>query len=194
MVQIKERWVRRIAEYRWRYTLYALLCWVLLIFGFIRNGLNSESFQFWFAQSLFLLMGAWLTYMLLSSGNKFIGRKGELFNRELAEESAKLEDEDGVFRFHDKGFSFLADPVAPVFIPWSEISAIYAWVEDQLNNDDLICLRLEYGNGRFLEFEEDTPGYLKFIRTASFYFPGLSGSWQSVILELPDRKMKLAGA
>lgn len=189
---MKERWVRRIAEYRWRYTLYALLCWVLLIFGFVRNGMNTQSFQFWAAQVLFFLMGSWLTYMLLSSGNKFIGREGELFIRELEEESAKLQGEDGVFRFHDKGFSFLADPVAPLFIPWADIRAIHAWVEDQLNNDDLICLRIEYGEDHFLEFEEDTPGYLKFIRTASHSFPLLSGSWQTDILAVPDRKLKLA--
>lgn len=183
--------VRRIAEYRWRYMLYAFICWGVLILGFVRKGFQSESLQFWLTQGLFFIMAAWLTWLLLSGGSRFIGRSGASFDLGLSEEAAVLASEDGVFRFHDKGFSFLANPKAPVFIPWQQITGISAWVEDNLNGDDQICLRIDYTDSHFIEFEEDTPGYLKFVSRASSFFPVLNGDWQAQILTVPGRTLKL---
>jgi hypothetical protein len=169
--------IRRIADYRWRYILYASVCAAILIFGMSKNGVSSHSWQFWLGQLFLVIALCWLLILIFSNKNKFVGRTGYLFNQELGEEVKDIYSGNSYFSFNENGFVFSA-PTESVFeVHWKDILKVHAWVEDQIVVDDMICIRIDLKNHRFLEFDEITPGFLQFVSHCNTALNCFSSSW-----------------
>lgn len=155
--------VRRFAESRWRYLLYALVCFLILVFGLMKNGFSAYSWQYWFGQVFLITAMFWIFGLLISSKNRFVGRSTPEFNSELKAELDNADAETGYFKFSEEGFTFAPQSVKFKMVNWNDIIGVYAWIEDQIVVDDVLCIRLNLKNNQFIEFDEIAPGFLTFL-------------------------------
>lgn len=178
-----------IADYRWKYIIYAAICWSLVLAGYFGIAASNRNWQFWMAEVVMLLFALGLTYMLLNPRYRFLGRKGPEYDEWLQQKYQSLLGENGMFEYNDAGFVFHA-PDAEVNVLWSQITRISAHLEDLVSNDDDICLRIEYADGHFLEIDEEIPGWLRFTNTIQKQF-NCSKDWQTALSATNVREIVL---
>lgn len=180
------KFTKRIADYRLKYLLYAGTCSVILVFGFAKNGFSTHSWQYWLGQLFLITAFFWLLTYVFSLRTKFIGRNGEIFKSELEKE---MEDSDAksYFSFTQADFTFCSPNSEKWKIAWSDVSQISAWVEDQIVVDDMLCIRIDLLNNRFLEFDEVTPGFSRFVSHAHRQFSCFPAGWIEKLNKTPDR-------
>lgn len=171
-----------VADYRWKYILYACVCWGLVLAGFLTFYNSERNWQFWMAEAVMLMFALGLTYMLISPKYIFIGRKGPRFDEYLNNKYNDLVSQDGVFSFVEQGFVFHGEE-GDIEIKWEQITRISGHLEDILSNDDDIVIRLEYDEGKhFLEFDEEIGGWLKFRQEMRSHF-NFSPEWQNELIQ-----------
>jgi hypothetical protein len=169
-----------ITDYRWKYTLYAIICTALVLAGFLTFGAKERHWQFWMAEVVMAVFASGIIYMLLSPKYRFVGKKGPEFDAWLKEKEQALLQDHGKFTFDPNGFVFHANP-KDIAVNWSEITRISCHLEDVVTNDDDLCLRIEYGDNHFLEFDEEVPGWMHF-RQELVQALNISEDWQSELL------------
>lgn len=165
-----------VADYRWKYVIYALICWGVVLAGFLTFGAKERQWQFWMAEVVMGLFGSGLLYMLFNPRYQFIGREGKVYDKWLKDKYQQMLKDDGRFIYYEDGFKFHADE-GDIDIPWASITKISARLEDEISNDDKIVLRIEYTGGHFVEFDEEVAGWLKFLQVLPGKFPGISEDW-----------------
>lgn len=181
--------VRTFADSKSKYALYALVCFIILIFGISKNGFSSHSWQFWLGQAFLITAILWLVLLMISARNRFIGRTAPEFNTALLSE---LDDrEKSYFTFTENGFSFSTPSNKSTEICWSEIESVNAWVEDQIVADEMLCIRIDLLNNRFLEFDEITPGFLQFLTICHQKLSCFPDGWVERLNGMMQRKMQL---
>lgn len=179
-----------IADKRWKYILYASVCWALVFAGFFMFGQKERSWQFWMAEVVMTLFGSALVYMLLSPRYFFIGRSGEAYDRWMEEKTAALLQQDGRFQYVEDGFVFMADD-GPVHIVWNLVSKIKVRLEDELSNDDDIVMRIELSDGHFIEFDEEINGWTKWESVLLQQYPSIRQDWMQEFLNSGLREKEL---
>jgi hypothetical protein len=165
-----------IADSKLKYVFYACVCWALVIAGFFTFGAKERHWQFWMAESVMLSFGFGLLYMLLNKKYHFIGRSGDLYDKWMEEEHQLLLAKDGIFSYTAQGFVFQPTNEAINF-GWNSIQSITARVEDELSNDDNIVLRIEDSAGKFIEFDEEVEGWIKWESQCRMHFPSIPDNW-----------------
>jgi hypothetical protein len=181
-----------IADYKWKYILYALVCWGLVLAGFLAFNARERHWQFWMAEVVMLLFALGLCYMLFSPKYEFIGRKGPRFEAYLNQRYNDFLTDHGKFEYFEDGFVFQSEPDT-VPVKWSEIQRVTAHLEDVVTNDEDICLKLEYGENHFLEFDEEIPGWLMFKEQLALHI-GLAADWEARLLASGKKELLLFDA
>ena len=179
-----------IADYRWKYIVYACICWGLVLAGFLTFGAKERHWQFWMAEIVMFLFGSGLLYMLFNPKYHFIGREGKDYEKWMKEKYQFLLNDDGRFGYTDIGFSFKTDE-GLIEIPWESITKISARLEDEISNDDDIVLRIEYGDSHFVEFDEEVAGWIKFIQILRQQFPQIPEDWTGQVTLSTFKEMEL---
>lgn len=177
-----------IADYRWKYVLYACVCWGLVLAGFLTFYNAERNWQFWLAELVMSMFAAGITYMLVSPKYSFIGRKGPKFEAYLNQKYNIMVSEDGSFSYNDSGFVFRGDEAQDISIQWNEISRISGHLEDTVSNDEDLVIRLEYGDNHFLEFDEEIAGWLKFRQEMRAKF-GFTAEWQDRLISSGQKEI-----
>lgn len=178
-----------VADRKWKYILYAAVCWGLVLAGFLTIRAKERHWQFWMAEVVMLAFSLGLTYMLLNKKYKFIGRTGPEMDAYLAGKYEDLLKEQGQFSYTAEGFIFKAsDKEIPVL--WNEIHRISGHLEDVVSNDEDLCLRIEYGDNHFLEFDEEMPGWLLFRHKMREQF-GFGPEWQEKLLDSGNKEIEI---
>jgi|GEM_PF-3144595 len=174
-------YVVAIADSRWKYILYSLICWALVIAGFATIGAKERHWQFWMAEVIMFAFGSGLLYMLLSPKYLFIGRNGAAYDTWMQEKHNELVNQDGIFIYTNVGFIFPGD-TEPLEINWSDIQKVIARVEDELSNDDDLVVRIELPNSKFIEFDEEIAGWTKWEEEFRRQFPSVNANWMQEVL------------
>lgn len=170
-----------IAEPRWKYVVYASVCISLILAGFLTFNAKERHWQFWMAEIVISLFALGILYMLFNPRYRFIGRNSAEMTEYLADKYEHLLRDNGKFTYTETGFVFNGDE-SDVVIEWNEITRISGRIEDVLSNDDDLVLSIEYGNGHFLEFDEEIPGWLLFRHKMRERF-GFSQEWQDKLID-----------
>jgi hypothetical protein len=178
-----------IADYKWKYLLYAVVCWGLVLAGFLAIGAKERHWQFWMAEVVMVTFALGITYMLLSKKYEFIGRKGPRFDAYLDAKYNDMLTKSGRFLYTEDGFVFHGDG-NEIPIQWSEISKISAHLEDVVTNDQDLCLRMEYGENHFLEFDEEIEGWILFKQKLAEKFQ-LPGGWEQKLIDSNQKELVL---
>ncbi len=179
-----------IADYRWKYIIYAIICWALVIAGFFTFNAKERQWQFWMAEVVMFLFGSGLLYMLFNKKYYFIGRRGAEYDQWMAEKHSDLLREDGFFTYFPNGFVFHMEK-ENLEINWDDIYKITARIEDELSNDDDVVMRLDYALDKFVEFDEEIPGWTKWELMVREHFPQIQENWISVLLKSNDKETVL---
>lgn len=178
-----------IVDYRWKYLLYAIVCWSLVLAGFLAIKAKERAWEFWMAEVVMLCFGTGLFYMLFSGRYVFIGRKGADFDAYMQKKYADLLNDTGDFTYTDDGFVFNGDG-KQIEIKYSEINRISGHLEDMVSNDDDLVLRIEYGNNHFFEIDEELRGWL-FLRQQLREHFHYDQSWQDVLLKSKLKEIEI---
>lgn len=187
------RGIIAVADYKWKYIMYASVCWGIVLAGFLTFGAKERNWQFWLAEVVMGLFGSGLLYMLLSPKYYFIGRKGPEYEEWLNHQHNNMLQQAGRFAYTEKGFSFRTEN-EEIQIAWNDIKTISAHLEDEITNDDDIALKIEFGQDQFIEFDEEVEGWTLFIHTMHKVFPGINEAWQRDLLSSKEGNMVLYSA
>lgn len=179
-----------IVDYKWKYTIYAVLCWCLMLFGFFKLFHGNTSWQFWLAGLIFCGFASILTFMLLSGKFLFVGKKGPLFNEFLHHKYGELMSRNGRFKFYELTVEFDSDH-GPLYINWKDINKITAHKDEEIEGDITLSVLIEYGNGHYLEFDELLPGWTPFLQQMEQKLPRIKNNWQNDFLISDEQKMVL---
>ncbi|MBS3914134.1 MAG: hypothetical protein KG003_06515 [Bacteroidetes bacterium] len=178
-----------IADYKWKYVIYALVCSGLVLAGFLTFNARERHWQFWLAEVVMCLFASGLFYMLLSPKYRFIGRSGEEFDAYMRHKYDELSNDAGRFQYLEDGFVFRTDE-GEIEVFWKDVNSIVAHLEDEVTNDDDICLRLNYSDSNFLEVDEELPGWMKFRSILEQKFK-LHENWTQELLSSGQKEMIL---
>lgn len=178
-----------VADRKWKYYLYAAVCWGLVLAGFLTINARERHWQFWMAEVVMLTFALGLTYMLLNKKYRFIGRTGPEMDAWLKGKYEKLLEEEGSFSYTNEGFVFHGDG-EEISVNWNDITRISGHLEDVVTNDEDLCLRLEYGESHFIEFDEEVPGWLLFRHKMREVF-GFSPDWQDTLLNSGVKEIEI---
>ncbi|MBL7811503.1 MAG: hypothetical protein JNL57_04715 [Bacteroidetes bacterium] len=183
-----------IAEYRWKYILYAVVCWSLVLAGLLTFSVPSRNWQFWMAETVMTAFAMGLTYMLANRKYRFIGRKGPDFDAYMQERYESMRQDTGSFVYVSDGFEFTPEVGNVIRVEWSRIRRISAHVEDVVTNDDDIAIKLEWTEGHFFEVNEEINGWLRFVEELQKAFPQIPDDWQQQVLRSNARELELFAA
>lgn len=178
-----------IAEQRWKYWIYLLVCLGLVLAGFLTFNARQRHWQFWVAETVMILFTLGLLYMLFNPRYRFVGRTGPKMDAYLAEQYSELLKEEGLFGYTQDGFTFKAES-GMIEIQWKDISRISGHLEDVVTNDEDLCLKIEYGDNHFLEFDEEVPGWLLFRKQLQTQF-NFSWEWQEKLLDSGIKEIEI---
>jgi hypothetical protein len=178
-----------VADRKWKYVLYSAVCWGLVFAGFLTINAKERHWQFWIAEVVMLAFALGLSYMLLNKKYKFIGRTGPAMDAYLAGKYEDLLTDHGSFTYTSDGFVFKAED-NDIEVLWDEINRISGHLEDVVSNDEDLCLRIEYGENHFLEFDEEMPGWLLFRHKMRERF-GFGPEWQDSLLESGSKEIEI---
>ncbi len=178
-----------VADYKWKYILYAAICWGLVLAGFLAFSAKERHWQFWMAEVVMLSLAGGVSYMLLSGKYDFIGRKGQKFDAYLDSKYKDILNEKGRFDYSDDGFIFHAEG-KEIEVKWSEIDRVTAHLEDLVSNDEDLCIKIEYDYKHFLEFDEEIPGWLLFKEKLAANIQ-LAENWEKRLLAADQKEILL---
>lgn len=179
-----------VADKRWKYIAYAVICYSLVFAGFYTFSTGNRSWQFWMAEIVMSAFSIGLTYMLVSGKYRFVDRDSPEYVEFLETQYADFLNETGQFEYFDGGFIFHSD-TEKIQIMWSDIERISGHIEDNLTNSDDLCLRIEYKGNHFIEFDEECPGWLLFREKMREQFPSISWEWQNEVLNSNIKEIEL---
>lgn len=182
-----------IAEYRWKYAIYAILCWVIAAIGFFRITEDRLGVQYTIVLFVISALALYLTIALLHRRFIFIGRKGPIYNDFMNFKHSQLLKASGNLLFSKEGLK-IASGNNEEFIAWEQIQNIQLTLEDTLSNDDDVVLTIHYGNKQVFRMDEETPGWLYFTETLPLYLTDIPANWLNDFIRSGNTRYQLWAA
>lgn len=182
-----------IIEYKWKYAIYALLCWVIAAIGFFRVNGTTLGFQYTIVLLVISALAIYLTVAILHPKFVFIGRKGPLYNDFINYKHFQMVHTSNSFVFNNEGFQANVDSYKG-FVRWDEISQIELTLEDSLPNDDEVVLTIHFGQNQNLSIDEESNGWLYFTETLPKYLTEIPENWLDDFIRSGNTRLQLWAA
>lgn len=179
-----------ITDYRYKFGMYAGVCWTVVIVGIFAYRNPARNWQFWTVEVLMIGMAVYLSFMLLNRRYLFVGKKGPLLFEYLRFRHSQLLEEYGQIAYSKKGFSFVQDGTE-IKINWDDIRGINASLIDGLAHDDNVTLEFNIKGGGIFQIDEEISGWMMFETKLREAFPQIPEDWEEKLIKGNETVMKL---